>query len=111
MRSHRRRFPVQHVLLACGVEDVEALRAQLADAPVDAYGQVLVELPAHDAMPDLDLPWRFTAYRIVRDPHAPGAALVAAVDAWTAEWMPGDRSPLNPGTIWVGAGVSAPDAL
>jgi NADPH-dependent ferric siderophore reductase len=88
VRAHRGR-PRPSVLLAGDAGDLADLRALAATLPLDAYGQVVVEVDSPAAIVPLPVPERVATTWLVRpDGAAPGAALATAVDAWIAEWMP-----------------------
>ncbi len=108
MRSHRRRGPVEHVLIAGDRCDLAAIQRILDTLSADAYGQVFVE----GRGPRLIGPARVTISRLVAerstpgslqagDP-APGTALEDAVLGWLAEWMPDEPTPDRDFTIWIG---------
>jgi NADPH-dependent ferric siderophore reductase len=110
MRSHRRRGPLEHVLVAGDLADLEAVSALLAFLPADAYGQVFVETPADAPLAPLPAPARVTVTRIARPLDAePGRLLARAVDGWVAEWCPGEPDAARAVAMWVGA--SARDLL
>lgn len=89
MRSHRRRGPLEHVLVAADLDELPAVRLLLAGLPADSYGQVYVELPQGAELPVLDAPARVQVNRVLRPVGAEaGARLAAAVDGWVAEWAP-----------------------
>ncbi|GAA0199443.1 MULTISPECIES: hypothetical protein [unclassified Aeromicrobium] len=101
MRSHRRRTPLQHVLLAGCADDLVVLQSVLAMLPSDVYGQVVVEIEPDVALPELDTPARVTVHRVW-----PGAA-DRAVAAWIAEWMPSEPDAARTVGLWISAGSSA----
>ena len=103
MRPHRRRTPVDHVLIAGDVQDVPAISHLLGLLSADCYGQVLVEAPAGATLPPLPKPPRVTITRIAT---AEGA-LTAAIDAWVSEWMPEEPDEDRAVAIWVGAHASS----
>lgn len=101
MRSHRRRSPLQHVLLAGCADDLVVLQSVLAMLPSDVYGQVVVEIEPDVELPQLDTPARVTVHRVW-----PGAA-DRAVAAWIAEWMPSEPDAARTVGLWISAGSSA----
>jgi NADPH-dependent ferric siderophore reductase len=106
MRAHRRRGPLEHVLVACDHSELESVMALLAFLPEHAYGQVYVETPADRQLPPLPAPARVTVTRLVRPVGtAPGRVLATAVDGWVAEWMPEDSCAERAVTLWGGATV------
>lgn len=104
MRSHRRRGPLEHVLVAGDLDDLEAITALLALLPAHAYGQVYVEVPAEADLPDLHAPARVTVTRLARPLDAErGVALAGAVAGWVAEWVPDEPVYERLVTLWIGA--------
>jgi len=95
MRSHRRRLPVDHILIAGDAADLPCIRAALAILSADSYGQVYVRATA-DTPLDLPAPARMTVHRIE-------GSLEEAVDSWVAEWMPCEQDPKRRVTVWVGS--------
>ncbi len=106
MRSHRRRSPLEHVLLAGGVDDLSGLALQLAVLPVDTYGQVLVETDDPELLSILRGPARVTVHQVVPD-GAPGEALARAVESWIAEWIPTEVDGARSVSLWVGTRAGA----
>lgn len=104
MRPHRRRGPLQHVLVAGSFEELPAIEVLLHMLPDSAYGQVLVESPADaELLPILAAPPRVTITRLARtQSDEPGSVLAAAVQGWLAEWMPDEPDMARACTIWVG---------
>jgi NADPH-dependent ferric siderophore reductase len=110
MRPHRRRGPLEHILVAGSELELPAIEALLVLLPSTAYGQVLVETGPAQAAFSLGVPPRVTVTRLERAPgDEPGVGLAAAVDAWLAEWMPADCDPARAVTMWIGC--SARDQL
>lgn len=101
MRSHRRRTPLQHVLLAGCTDDLVVLQSVLALLPDDVYGQVVVEIDPDAELPALETPARVTVHRVW-----PGTA-DRAVAAWIAEWIPSEPDAARTVGLWVSAGSSA----
>lgn len=103
MRPHRRRGPLQHVLVAGSFEELPAIEALLSLLPDTAYGQVLVESSSDLELPVLAAPPRVTITRLARtESDEPGSLLAAAVHGWLAEWMPDEPDPGRAVTLWVG---------
>ncbi|MGK2875211.1 MAG: SIP domain-containing protein [Nocardioides sp.] len=107
MRSHRRRLPTEHVLLAGDVGDLPGIVAALAWLPADAYGQVLVEAGVDDELPLLAAPPRVTVHRVGRSPQGDGIAVGRAVAAWVEEWIPDEIDERRCVSVWVGERVEA----
>lgn len=103
MRSHRRRGPLEHVLIAGSDDELSAIEALLHLLPPTTYGQVLVETARSDALPSLSVPPRIGVSRLeLGAADAPGDRLADAVTGWLAEWMPEDPDPHRAVTVWVG---------
>lgn len=103
MRPHRRRGPLQHVLVAGSFEELPAIEALLSLLPDTAYGQVLVEMPPDLELPPLTAPPRVILTRLARTrSDQPGSRVADAVHAWLAEWMPDEPDPARTFTLWVG---------
>ncbi len=102
MRSHRRRLPVDHVLIAGHVDDLDAIRAELTLLSADAYGQVFVEAPTHEPL-FLITPPRVTIHRI--DPQF--GSLADAIAGWVDEWIPEQPDPQRSVSFWISARASA----
>jgi hypothetical protein len=101
MRSHRRRVPLQHVLLAGCADDLVVLQSALALLPADVYGQVVVEIDPDVDLPVLETPARVTVHRVW-----PGTA-DRAVAVWIAEWIPSEPDAARTVGLWISAGSSA----
>ncbi len=97
MRPHRRREPVDHILIAGVPSDLECIQAALAILPADAYGQVYIQASA-DTDLTLSAPARMTIHLI---DDATGS-LETAVAAWVAEWVPEEFDPRRRVAVWVG---------
>ncbi|HYI59269.1 MAG TPA: SIP domain-containing protein [Microlunatus sp.] len=103
MRPHRRRGPLEHVLVAGSESELSAIEALLLLLPSTAYGQVLVESEPQQAALVLTAPPRVTVTCLKRSPaDEPGVLLAGAVHAWLAEWMPEEPDPARMITVWVG---------
>lgn len=113
MRSHRRRMPTEHVLLAGNVDDLPGIAAAVAWLPADAYGQVFIEAGADAELPLLAAPLRVTVHRVDRSPDGDGVAAGRAVAAWVEEWIPDEVDERRTVSIWVGGRVepSCPSIL
>ena len=106
MRPHRRRGPLQHVLVAGGHEELPAIETLLVLLPETAYGQVLVETPPQIDLPALSAPARVAVARLARaETDEPGTRLAGAVHAWLAEWMPEEPDSDRVVTLWAGGSV------
>lgn len=105
MRSHRRRLPIEHALVAGDVGDLPGIVTALAWLPGDTYGQVLIEAGPDDELPLLAGPPRVTVHRIERSPEGVGVAAGRAVAAWVEEWIPDEPDENRTVTIWVGERV------
>jgi NADPH-dependent ferric siderophore reductase len=103
MRPHRRRGPLEHILVAGSESELPAIEALLLLLPSTAYGQVLIETEPQQAALSLSAPPRVTLTCLERTRvDEPGALLAAAVHAWLAEWMPHEPDPARAITVWVG---------
>lgn len=103
MRPHRRRGPLQHILVAGSSDELPAIEALLFLLPETTYGQVLIESPADLDLPALARPGRVTVTRLARaQDDEPGVLLADAVHGWLAEWMPDEPDAARVFTIWVG---------
>jgi NADPH-dependent ferric siderophore reductase len=108
VRAHRGR-PGPTVLLAGDGADLRDLRALLAILPVDAYGQVYVEVASAVQIERLEVPARVAVTWLERERETSsavrGALLTTAVDAWIDEWMPAGVR--NDGRIaWIGCAAA-----
>lgn len=104
MRPHRRRGPLEHVLVAGSESELPAIEALLLLLPSTAYGQVLVETGPRQAALSVDAPPRVTMTCLERAPgEEPGVLLAPAVHAWLAEWMPHEPDPARAVTVWIGS--------
>lgn len=90
--------------MAGGVEDLSAIQTLLVLLPETAYGQVFVETPADVAPLTLLAPPRVTVTELPCAADAVrGQQLVAAVQAWLAEWMPEEPEAARSLTLWLGS--------
>ena len=110
VRSHRGR-PGPTVLLAGDSADLRDLRALAATLPADAYGQIYIEVVSAEQIESLPTPARVAVTWLLRAQEAGaavperGVLLTAAIDAWTAEWMPvGERNDRR--IAWVGCSAA-----
>ncbi|WP_291524152.1 hypothetical protein [Branchiibius sp. NY16-3462-2] len=101
MRSHRRRVPLEHVLVAGHIADLDDIAVALALLPEDAYGQVLIEGP-EGSISTLTAPPRVSIHRV--DPVT--SSLERAVAAWVAEWVPQELDLRRTVTVWLGGHAS-----
>lgn len=107
MRSHRRRTPLEHVLIAGDVTELDAITALLALLPEGAYGQVYVESSDADRPAVLAAPPRVTVTHVRRgEHHVIGEPLSAVVECWVAEWMPDEPQAERTIAIWAGGTVT-----
>jgi len=115
MRERTGRPGPVHVLLLGDSADIPVLRDMVRRPPVDAYGQVVVELASRvQAEPwrpprGVSLTWlcRDRALR-ERGGMAPrGTLAAAALAAWVAEWVPDDDTAVAPSLLWIGRSLSA----
>lgn len=104
--------PAAHFLLVGDSSDLPSLRGIISRLPVDAYGQVFIEVAAALQVQALDAPERITVTWLCRDRTAgrlpPRGALAArAVIAWVAEWVTeGDDEHELPYILWIGCPAS-----
>ena len=104
MRSHRRRGPLEHILVAGSLPDLPAIKALLVLLPETVYGQVILETPADAPAVELAAPPRLTVTQLVCTGEiAAGELLAGATQSWLAEWMPNDLDPDRTVTLWVGS--------
>lgn len=96
MRSHRRRGPVDHILIAGQIDDLPCIRAALAILAADSYGQVFIEAPA-DTPLDLVSPFRVSIHRVDE------GCLADAIEGWVGEWVPDETDPHRRVAVWVGS--------
>jgi len=105
VRSHRRRLPIEHTLVAGDLADLPGIVAALAWMPTDTYGQVLIEAGPDDEVLLLAAPPRVSVHRIERSAEGDGIACGRAVAAWVEEWIPDEPDERRNVTIWVGERV------
>lgn len=101
-----------HFLIAGDSADLPVIRRMLGRLPVDAYGQVLVEVASRIQIQRMHLPAEMTLTWLLRDADgtarrmAPrGERIVRAVRAWLDEWM-GVGGHEAPQVIWIGCAAS-----
>jgi len=105
VRSHRRRLPIEHTLVAGDVGDLPAIITALAWLSPDTYGQVIIEAGPDDELPVVAAPLRVTVHRVERSADGHGVAAGRAVAAWAEEWMPEEPDARRDLSIWVGERV------
>jgi NADPH-dependent ferric siderophore reductase len=107
--------PGAHFLLVGDGADLGTLRGIVDRLPVDAYGQIFVEVATRAQVRRWDVPAGMTVSWLRRDRVAsllgglaPRGELVArAVTAWVAEWIPEERSDRAlPYVLWIGCSAS-----
>lgn len=91
-------------LLAGDQSAVETLRFILATLPVNARGQVFVEVESLDDIGVLSAPSRFAVCWLVRER---GQSLRRSVDAWLAEMLPVSAFGAHSVYAWVAADGAA----
>ncbi len=106
--------PRAHFLLAGDSADRVALRDAIGRLPVDAYGQVFVEVASEIQVESWDAPAGVAIAWLPRDAAAArgalsarGALLERAVLAWVAEWMPENpKAHALPYVMWIGGAAN-----
>lgn len=105
-----------HFLLVGGGADVAALRGIVARLPVNAYGQVLIEVASELHVEDWPAPPGVTVSWLCRDRSfasmgraaQQGELVARAVTAWVAEWMPEEEEEhAAPYVLWLGCAANA----
>jgi len=100
-----------HFLLAGDSADLPRLQQAIERLPVDAYGQVLIEIAAPIQVRRLPVPERMSVTWLCREYaggrhgrlRPRGELLADAIRAWVAEWMPDDRVERGlPTVLWIG---------
>lgn len=99
-----------HFLMIGDGDDIPMIQTILRRLPVDAYGQVMVEVATPLVATELEAPdgvgvtWMYR-YR-EGSPFAPvrerGELAARAIRAWMVEWMPDDDSHEVPLVLWIG---------
>ena len=102
--------PGAHFLLAGDSGDLAMLRGITGKLPVDAYGQILIEVTSPAHIEEWDAPPGMLVTYLLRSPDQHrGQRIADAVDAWVAEWIPTDgRADDLPYVLWVGCSSSGP---
>ncbi len=97
-----------HFLLAGDTADLAALRGISVRLPVDAYGQIFVEVASPAMVEPIDCPPGIAVTWMLRPSGADaGTRIAPAVDAWVAEWITGTGADTPmPYVIWVGCSSS-----
>lgn len=100
-----------HFLLAGDSSDLPLMSHILRRLPVDAYGQVFIEIDAARPIEFLETPEDLTVTWLHRDMHDPmarvGEAAADAVLAWVSEWVPEHREAHSaPYVMWIGQSMS-----
>ena len=100
--------PRAHFFLAGDGDDLVALRGITGKLPVDAYGQILIEVDSTTYIHDWPAPDGVVVNWLVRGPDMDnGDRIAAAVDAWVTEWIIGSGSDTEmPYVLWVGCSGS-----
>ena len=99
-----------HFLLAGDGSDIPTIQTTLQRLPVDAYGQVFLEVASPFRYQPISAPEGIGITWLFRDPGdgiqnpvAPrGERLVEALQGWLAEWMPEWHLPEDPLVLWIG---------
>src|SRR5690606_21907763 len=100
-----------HFLLVGDSTDLSTLQTTVSRLPVNAYGQIFIEVASAQQIRQWDLPDRMSLSWLCRDSAssslgavAPRGELVArAVDAWVAEWIPEQHNERQtPYIMWIG---------
>lgn len=102
--------PGAHFLLAGDGSDLAMLRGITNKLPVDAYGQILIEIASPAQVEEWDAPPGMLVTHLVRHPaQHRGQRIADAVEAWVAEWIPTDGHADDlPYVLWVGCSSSQP---
>lgn len=104
-----------HFLLVGDSSDLGALRDIVSRLPVDAYGQIFIEVASTLQVQRWNVPASVTLTWLCRDERtgdgspfpARGELVARAVASWIAEWMPEHRtSHEHPYIVWVGCATS-----
>lgn len=102
-----------HFLIVGDAADIPLIRESLDRLPVDAYGQVFVEVASEMQIQRLAAPVGVTVSWLSRDaavrsrgPLPPRGELAArAIEAWCAEWSPQDETEQT-FVLWIGCSSS-----
>lgn len=105
-----------HFLLVGDAGDLPTLRVIVARLPVNAYGQIFVELAADERAEPWEVPGQMTVTWLRRQRRPPGSSrhvhrgepVARAVMAWVSEWIP-DPYPESelPYVLWIGCSASS----
>lgn len=103
----KRRTPRTHYLIAGDSIDLPLLEDMVSRLPINAYGQVFVEIEDENQVQQWALPENITVTWLVRDEEdvmtPSGELLAGAVTAWAGEWMPDDETAHeSPFDLWIG---------
>ncbi|WP_127794306.1 SIP domain-containing protein [Agromyces sp. LHK192] len=99
-----------HFLLLGGTEDLGAIADATSRFPVDAYGQVFIEVASLIQVVDLPVPPHVSVTWLQRD-LAPGSIAprgrraAQALRAWVSEWLPEEAAAV-PYVLWIGCAAS-----
>lgn len=104
-----------HFLLVGDSADIPTIQATLRRLPVDAYGQVILEVASPlqfqliDAPEGVAISWLFrdSGGGILEPVPARGERIVRALEGWLAEWMPEHHAQSDPLVLWIGCCDSA----
>ncbi|MEQ6899198.1 SIP domain-containing protein [Microbacterium sp. KR10-403] len=104
-----------HYLLVGETSDIPLLRTIVERLPLDAYGQIFVEVIGHGQIQDWDVPENMTLTWLRRDLSSRAYGGVAlrgevasrAVMAWVSEWIPERKSARDlPYILWIGCSAN-----
>lgn len=103
-----------HFLLVGDEGDIAMIHTILRRLPVDAYGQVYIEVDGARPLPSLAMPegmeltWLRRDSRVRRggSAHDHGALAAGVIDVWLQEWMPDADAAEEPYVIWIGCTAS-----
>lgn len=100
-----------HFFIAGDLSDLPLIRRMLERIPVDAYGQVYIEVAAAFQIVPLAAPTGITVTWLVADSsplrHRAGDLTSRAVMAWVAEWTPEDPQAHEiPYVMWIGGSTT-----
>ncbi|MGO2110839.1 MAG: SIP domain-containing protein [Pseudoclavibacter sp.] len=107
----KRKAPRTHFLIAGDSIDLPLLAGIASRLPIDAYGQVFVEVEHPMQVEAWSLPDNIAVSWLVREGtegmSPRGELLAGAVNGWVSEWMP-DAAALHeaPYVIWIGCSAS-----
>lgn len=104
-----------HFLLVGDSADLATLQGIVARLPVNAYGQIFIEVASELQIQNWRVPTGMTVSWLCRDRASSVVGAVAhqgelvarAVSAWVAEWMPERHgSQASPYVLWIGCAAS-----